>query len=68
MPMYDYLCPKCGAAFEELRPMAERETAECPECGAAAKKQVSSFLGTSGSNGSAPSRGGSCDVGSFGGG
>lgn len=70
MPMYDYECPACGAAFEDLRPIAERDTAECPECGATAEKQVSSFFTGSSSDGSGatPSRGGSCDVGRFGGG
>lgn len=70
MPMYDYLCPHCGSAFEELRPMAERDTAECPNCGRTADKQVSSFFtgGGSGAAASQGSRGGSCDVGGFGGG
>jgi putative FmdB family regulatory protein len=65
MPMYDYLCPHCGEAFEELRSIAERKTAECPSCGKTAQKQVSGFF-TSGSR-STPSSG-SCGLGNLGGG
>lgn len=33
MPVYDYLCDKCGP-FTGMRPMAECELAlECPHCG-----------------------------------
>lgn len=69
MPMYDYLCPHCGEAFEDLRPIAERATAPCPKCGEDAEKQLSGFFtgGSSESSGT-PSRGGSCGVGGFGGG
>lgn len=67
MPMYDYQCPKCGAAFEELRPLAERDTAPCPECGATAQKQISSFF-TGGGQGTPSRGGGSCGLGGFGGG
>ena len=69
MPMYDYLCPQCGEAFEELRPIAERATAKCPSCGKTAEKQISGFF-TANSSSNAPSRGGSCGIGGggFGGG
>ena len=34
MPTYTYRCTECDAQFEELRPMAERDTPiECPNCG-----------------------------------
>ena len=40
MPIYDYLCAGCGA-FEARRPMSESaEPAACPDCGAAAPRQV----------------------------
>ena len=33
MPVYDYLCTRCGP-FTEMRPMAESDRPhECPECG-----------------------------------
>ena len=68
MPMYDYACPHCGEAFEELRPMAERDTAECPRCGKTAEKQLSGFF-TSTSRANSPTpRGGGCGAGGFGGG
>ncbi|MFO8056600.1 MAG: zinc ribbon domain-containing protein [bacterium] len=33
MPIYDYKCRGCGAAFEVL--LDAGETASCPECGGA---------------------------------
>jgi putative FmdB family regulatory protein len=70
--MYDYLCPHCGEAFEELRSISERATAPCPACGKTAEKQLSGFFtgGSSrGEGGASPSRGGgSCSIGGFGGG
>ena len=33
MPVYDYLCARCGP-FTEMRPMAECDLPhKCPECG-----------------------------------
>jgi putative FmdB family regulatory protein len=41
MPVYDYLCAKCGP-FTETRPMAESDRPlACPECG---KKAPRAFL------------------------
>jgi putative FmdB family regulatory protein len=38
MPVYEYLCPNCGA-FTALRPMAEcRDSRPCPGCGRAAPR------------------------------
>jgi len=64
MPLYDYQCPACGERFEELRPLAERQHADCPKCGKQADKQLSSFFtgskssGASSSGGSVPPCGG----------
>jgi putative FmdB family regulatory protein len=33
MPLYDYNCKRCEHVFEAFRPMAGRQTAECPDCG-----------------------------------
>lgn len=58
MPLYDYRCPHCDHAFEELRPLAERASAPCPQCGRKAEKQISSFFtGSSGSSTPPPSCG-----------
>ena len=44
MPIYEYLCDKCGASFELLRSMSLSDSdASCPECGASAKKKLSVF-------------------------
>ncbi len=33
MPLYDYLCEKCGKYTEELRTISDRDNCpECPEC------------------------------------
>lgn len=40
MPLYDYQC-ECGNAFETLRPMSDRKSAKCPDCGAEAKFRIS---------------------------
>lgn len=54
MPLYDYKCPHCEHVFEEMRPMAERATAECPRCGKAAEKTLSSFFTSRGSSSTPP--------------
>ena len=41
MPVYDYLCAKCGP-FTDMRPMAESDRPlDCPKCG---KKAPRAFL------------------------
>ena len=41
MPTYEYACRRCGAHFDEVRPMAESTyDAECPDCGSSARKVV----------------------------
>lgn len=32
MPLYDYRCEACEHEFEENRPIAQRDEAECPAC------------------------------------
>ena len=63
MPLYDYLCDKCGKKFEDFRSIAERHQAPCPICGKPSEKQISSFF-TGGS--SAPDRGNGCGNAGFG--
>ena len=44
MPIYEFNCDKCSHSFEQLVPnMKSRPTAKCPQCGAAAAKQISLF-------------------------
>lgn len=40
MPIYEYRCDACGAAFEQLRPMTAMDTAACPSCGAADARRI----------------------------
>lgn len=39
MPTYSYKCPECGAVFDKIRKIAEREKAPC-KCGEVAEKAV----------------------------
>jgi putative FmdB family regulatory protein len=44
MPIYEYMCEKCGAAFEKLLRRTDSPPPACPTCGAKrVKKQFSSF-------------------------
>jgi len=40
MPMYSFVCTRCGRGFEELLPMSRRDEAICPHCGAAASRDL----------------------------
>lgn len=46
MPLYDYECPKCELQFNELKPMAERKTAQCPGCEYPQAPQIMSPIGS----------------------
>ena len=39
MPLYNYECA-CGASFDELKPVSERHTEKCKNCGATAKQRI----------------------------
>jgi putative FmdB family regulatory protein len=43
MPISEYWCRTCAAAFDKLQPMGASGTDEttCPRCGASAKKMLS---------------------------
>ena len=41
MPTYEYKCEKCGKEFEEFKSMTAEAKANCPECGAEAKRMIS---------------------------
>jgi len=44
MPTYEYQCPN-GHAFELFQRMSDDPVSECPECGAAAQRQISGGAG-----------------------
>jgi putative FmdB family regulatory protein len=33
MPLYEYLCTKCGHRFEQIRKFSDKQLRKCPECG-----------------------------------
>jgi putative FmdB family regulatory protein len=39
--LYEYHCQDCQLKFEARRPINERQTAECPQCGQLAPKVMS---------------------------
>jgi putative FmdB family regulatory protein len=70
MPLYEYLCKKCGHRFEEIRKFSDKELTKCPKCGGVIEQVISApavqFKGSgwyvtdyakkgSGSSGSLPS-------------
>ncbi len=70
MPMYEYVCVKCGKDFEVRLSMAESETSKppCPSCGSrSAERQISATnfsMGSGGSGSDFSSGGSSCSGGS----
>ncbi len=49
MPMYEYVCDKCGERFSMLQPMsAAREGHRCPACGEKQTRRVMSSFATCG--------------------
>ncbi len=67
MPMYEFVCRKCGKDFEQRLSMAEAETGKppCPGCGSrAVEQQLSSAnIAMGGGAGSFESGGSSCSGG-----
>ena len=44
MPIYEYLCSRCGAQFESIRTVScADDPIECKLCGAPASRQISNF-------------------------
>jgi len=44
MPLYEYVCPKCGLEFELLRPLSDSDkSAPCPQCKTKAGRKLSRF-------------------------
>ena len=38
VPLYEYLCSKCGHRFEKIESHRAAETKECPKCGGKAER------------------------------
>ena len=43
MPIYEYVCPKCGIKFDVMKSIPERETNGCPKCGTVSQIVPSMF-------------------------
>jgi len=50
MPIYEYVCPRCKAEFEVIRPFSEAyKPAICPQCNSEAQRQIANFASKTGS-------------------
>ena len=65
VPIYEYYCPDCDAAFEKLVKLSEANAVQdCPECGERhTQKKLSIFATNGGSTGKAVAA--SCGGGRF---
>ena len=41
MPLYEYLCEKCGHRFERIQKFSDPMVKKCPECGGAVEQVLS---------------------------
>src|SRR5580658_637672 len=41
MPLYEYLCNKCGHRFERIRKFSDKQLTKCPECGGVIEQVIS---------------------------
>jgi putative FmdB family regulatory protein len=48
MPIYEFMCAKCGHVFESLVGMGRDKDAVCPKCGAAEVQKLLSSFGIGG--------------------
>ena len=63
MPLYEYVCRRCGHEFEELvKSISSREEVACPSCGTTgADRQLSLFAAREGGSAAPlPTGGASC--------
>ena len=40
MPLYEYLCKKCGHRFEKILKFSDKPVKKCPECGGAVEQVI----------------------------
>jgi len=45
MPIYEYVCAKCGHSMEAIQRMTDEPLKDCPECGEAALQKKISAAG-----------------------
>lgn len=56
MPIYEYMCGKCGCSFDLMRRFKEADSpAPCPDCASESKRQISQFAAFSKGAGGASS-------------
>jgi putative FmdB family regulatory protein len=41
MPLYEYLCKKCGHIFEKIVKFSDKPIKKCPECGGVVEQTIS---------------------------
>ena len=41
MPLYEYLCKKCGHRFEKIQKFSDKLVKKCPECGGTVEQVIS---------------------------
>jgi putative FmdB family regulatory protein len=41
MPLYEYLCKKCGHRFEEIQKFSDKQPTKCPKCGGLIEQVIS---------------------------
>ena len=41
MPLYEYLCKKCGHRFEKIQKFSDRMIKKCPDCGGVVEQVIS---------------------------
>ncbi len=41
MPLYEYLCKKCGHRFEKIQKFSDKMVKKCPECGGQVEQVIS---------------------------
>jgi putative FmdB family regulatory protein len=55
MPLYDYLCPECGAERAESHSILQDPVIACPDCGATMKRALTGGRASLVSGGKTPS-------------
>lgn len=61
MPLFEYVCIRCGNSFEKLVRSSETQEIVCPKCQSKrVQKQMSSFAARGGTNQGAGTSAGSC--------
>ncbi|OVE81478.1 hypothetical protein BVY04_03195 [bacterium M21] len=62
MPIYEYKCTKCDAAFEKMTTMAKADETECANCGSDETERQFSTFGVAVAQPASPCSGGGCPM------